>query len=192
MKHCHHCAGPITHHIPEGDDKLRYCCIRCDVVFYQNPNNIVGTLPVHGDKVLLCRRAIEPRYNKWTLPAGFMENGESTMTGAIRESQEEAGIMIKPEACQLYTMFNLPYINQVYFFFLSYLDTADFEAGAESLEVAWFGESEIPWDELAFPVIRITLEQFFSDRLSKRYPVRMYDLKYSEQRQLKTQLISIS
>ncbi|MDX1492315.1 MAG: NUDIX hydrolase [Pseudohongiellaceae bacterium] len=192
MKHCHHCAGPITHHVPEGDDKLRYCCLSCDIIFYQNPNNIVGTLPVYGSKVLLCRRAIEPRYNKWTLPAGFMENGETTIAGAIRESWEEAGITIRQENTELYTLFNLPYINQVYLFFLSKLDSPEYKAGAESLEVALFEEHEIPWDELAFPVVRISLEHYFADRKNNSFPVRMFDLEYSEQRKLSTRLVSSS
>ncbi len=192
MKYCQHCAGPITHHIPPGDDKLRFSCIECDVVFYQNPNNIVGTLPIYEDKVLLCKRAIEPRYGKWTLPAGFMENGETTLQGAIRETAEEAGAVVLPADCSLYTLFNLPYINQVYLFFRTQLRVLDFDPGEESLEVALFSEAEIPWSELAFPVVRITLEQYFTDRRAHQYPVRMFDLSYSEDRQLSTFLISSS
>jgi ADP-ribose pyrophosphatase YjhB (NUDIX family) len=192
MKYCQHCAGPITHRIPPGDDKLRFCCIECDVVFYQNPNNIVGTLPIYEDKVLLCKRAIEPRYGKWTLPAGFMENGETTLQGAIRETAEEAGALVLPADCSLYTLFNLPYINQVYLFFRTQLRVLDFDPGEESLEVALFSEAEIPWSELAFPVVRITLEQYFTDRRAHQYPVRMFDLSYSEDRQLSTFLISSS
>ena len=192
MKYCQHCAGPTTHHIPPGDDKLRFCCIECDVVFYQNPNNIVGTLPIYEDKVLLCKRAIEPRYGTWTLPAGFMENGETTLQGAIRETAEEAGAVVLPADCSLYTLFNLPYINQVYLFFRTQLRVLDFDPGEESLEVALFSEAEIPWSELAFPVVRITLEQYFTDRRAHQYPVRMFDLSYSEDRQLSTFLISCS
>jgi ADP-ribose pyrophosphatase YjhB (NUDIX family) len=192
MKYCHHCAGPISHHIPQGDDKLRYCCLRCDVIFYQNPNNIVGTLPVFESRVLLCKRAIEPRLGKWTLPAGFMENRETTLAGAIRETFEEAGAIVKPDACSLYTLFNLPYINQVYLFFLAQLDSLDYAVGQESLEVKFFSEDEIPWQELAFPVVRITLEQYFSDRKMPKFPVRMFDLHYSEERKLSTELISTS
>lgn len=192
MKFCQHCAGPITHHVPAGDDKLRYCCLQCDVVFYQNPNNIVGTLPVYGDKVLLCKRAIEPRLGKWTLPAGFMENGETTLTGAIRETAEEAKAIIRAQDCQLYTLFNLPYINQVYWFFLTELQTPSFSAGQESLEVALFEEHEIPWGEIAFAVVKITLEQYFADRKNKQFPVRLFDLEYSSERQLSTRLVSHS
>jgi len=192
MKYCHHCAGPIAHQIPPGDDKLRYCCTRCDVVFYQNPNNVVGTLPVYDNRILLCKRAIEPRRGLWTLPAGFMENGETTLQGAIRETLEEAGAIIEPDDCQLYTLFNLPYINQVYLFFRTELRTPDFHPGVESLEVELFEEADIPWDELAFPVVRTTLEQYLADRRAGVFPVRMFDLTYSTTRQLSTTLISQS
>ncbi|MDO9478682.1 MAG: NUDIX hydrolase [Pseudohongiella sp.] len=192
MKFCQHCAGPITHHIPAGDDKLRYCCLSCNVVFYQNPNNIVGTIPVSGNKVLLCRRAIQPRQGLWTLPAGFMENGETTWQGAIRETQEEAGASITLEQDSLYSVFNLPNINQVYLFFRARLDNLDFAPGAESLEVKLFTEDEIPWQEIAFAVVKTTLEQFFKDVSTQRYPVRMYDVTYSPERKAAITLISES
>ena len=182
----------MVHHIPPGDDKLRYCCLQCDVVFYENPRNIVGTLPVLGDRVLLCRRAIEPRRGLWTLPAGFLENGETTLQGAIRETLEEAGAVVLPEDCSLYTLFNLPDINQVYFFFLATLRHEDFHPGVESLEVALLREDEIPWDELAFSVVRVTLEQYFADRRETRFPVRMFDLRHTPQRQLQATLTSSS
>ncbi len=192
MKYCQLCAGPITHRIPPGDDKPRYCCIDCDVVFYENPKNIVGTLPVFGNKVLLCRRAIEPRYGLWTLPAGFLENGETTLQGAVRETLEEAGATVQPEDCTLYTLFNLPCINQVYFFFLTALRAPDFHAGTESLEVELFAEDEIPWDALAFSVVKVTLEQYFADRRRAQFPVRMFDMHYSPERQVRATLISSS
>ena len=192
MRYCQHCAGPIEERIPQGDDKLRFCCVQCNVVFYQNPNNIVGTLPIHKNAVLLCKRAIEPRLGKWTLPAGFMENGETTLAGAVRETLEEAGASIQERDCQLYTLFNLPYINQVYFFFITALPTLEFSAGEESLEVALFEEHEIPWDELAFPVITVTLQQYFADRKNGLFPVRMFDLNYSPTRQLNVRLVSDS
>ncbi|MDP1930880.1 MAG: NUDIX hydrolase [Gammaproteobacteria bacterium] len=192
MKYCHHCAEPITLHVPPGDNKPRYCCLQCDLVFYQNPKNVVGTLPIYEGKVLLCKRAIEPRYGKWTLPAGFMENDETALQGAIRETAEEAGAVVLPEDCSLYTLFNLPFINQVHVYFRTLLRSPEFKSGEESLEVALFSEEEIPWDELAFPVIRITLEQYFADRRSALYPVRMFDLHYSTERKLTTSLISSS
>jgi ADP-ribose pyrophosphatase YjhB (NUDIX family) len=192
MNFCHHCGSPVLQRIPPGDDKLRHCCDSCDVIFYQNPKNIVGTLPVHGDRVLLCRRAIEPRKGRWTLPAGFMENGETCLAGAVRETLEEAGAKIIISRQSLYTLFNLPYINQVYLFFRAELQSLDFNPGAETLEVALFSEAEIPWNEIAFPVVRSTLEHYFQDRKVETFPVRMFDVYYDEERRITTQLISTS
>jgi ADP-ribose pyrophosphatase YjhB (NUDIX family) len=192
MKFCHHCAKPLTHHIPPGDDKLRYCCLACDVIFYQNPNNIVGTLPILGDQILLCRRAIEPRKGLWTLPAGFMENGESTWQGAVRETREEAGAELTLASDSLYTIYNLPNINQVYLFFRGELVNTGFSAGTESLEVRLFREDEIPWEEIAFAVVRSTLKLYFSDRPRQQFPVRMFDVSYSPERKVSMALVSES
>jgi len=190
MKFCPQCAGPITHHIPPGDDKLRYCCLPCDKVYYQNPNNVVGTLPVWQDQVLLCRRAIEPRKGYWTLPAGFLENGETTLEGAIRETHEEAGARLQLPSDSLYALYNLPVINQVYVFFRADLASLDFDPGEESLEVKLFREHEVPWDNIAFAVVRKTLELYFEDRRKQHYPVRMFDVRYSPERKADIQLIS--
>jgi len=192
MKYCQHCAGPITVRVPTGDDKPRDCCLSCDVIFYQNPNNIVGTVPVFEDMVLLCRRAIEPRMGFWTLPAGFMENGETTLAGAIRETAEEAGARVKTDQCTLYTLFNLPHINQVYLLFRAPLADLSFAPGEESLEVALFREEDIPWENIAFQVVRITLQHYFADRRANLFPVRMFDLHYSADRILSTSLVSHS
>ena len=192
MKFCPQCAGPITHHIPPGDDKLRYCCLPCDKVYYQNPNNVVGTLPVWQDQVLLCRRAIEPRKGYWTLPAVFLENGETTLEGAIRETHEEAGARLQLPSDSLYALFNLPVINQVYVFFRADLASLDFDPGEESLEVKLFREHEVPWDNIAFAVVRKTLELYFEDRRKQHYPVRMFDVRYSPERKADIQLISQS
>src|SRR5690554_258211 len=190
MKFCPLCASTITHHIPPGDDKLRYCCLQCDQVFYQNPNNIVGTVPVWGDQVLLCRRAIEPRKGLWTLPAGFMENGESTWRGALRETDEEAGAVVTLRSSNLYALYNLSAINQVYLFFRADLSSPHFDPGPESLEACLFTEQEIPWDEIAFAVVRQTLKDYFKDRKRRRYPVRMYDVGYSAERKATMNLVS--
>jgi len=192
MKFCHHCGGAVLQRVPDGDDKLRYCCDSCDVVFYQNPKNIVGTVPVFEDKVLLCRRAIEPRLGKWTLPAGFMENGETTLAGAIRETAEEAGARVTVEQNNLYTLFNLPYINQVYLFFRARLEDLEFNPGVETQEVALFSEAEIPWSEIAFPVVKSTLEHYFLDLPSRQFPVRMFDVQFDGQKGIDTRLVSHS
>ena len=192
MKYCHHCASPLTHRIPEGDDKPRHICEDCDTVFYQNPKNVVGTVPYCGNRVLLCRRAIEPRLGKWTLPAGFMENGESSLEGAVRETAEEAGASLKLADNSLYTLFNLPRINQVYLFFRAELANLDFDPGVESLEVALFTEAEIPWNEIAFPVVKETLKYFFRDLPTQEFPVRMFDVIHGDNKTFTTTLISQS
>ena len=145
-------------------------CSHCDAIHYQNPKLVIGSIPVwehDGElKVLLCKRAIEPRYGYWTLPAGFMENAETTAEAAVRETEEEAGAHI--EIGELFTLLNVPHVHQVHLFYLARLVDLDFAPGIESLEVALFSERDIPWDELAFPTIRTTLELFFADRVKIR------------------------
>ena len=192
MKFCHQCAGSLILRIPQGDDKPRHCCSKCEAIFYLNPKNVVGTLSFFEDKVLLCKRAIQPRIGKWTLPAGYMENGESSLDGAIRETQEEAGASVIVESDSLYTLFNLPKINQVYIFFRTQLANLNFSAGIESQEVALFSEAEVPWAEIAFPVVKSTLEHYFDDLRSNRFPVRMFDVHHGENRSFTTNLISTS
>jgi len=192
MKFCHQCAGPLILRIPQGDDKPRHCCSQCGTIFYINPKNVVGTVPFFEDKVLLCKRAIQPRIGKWTLPAGYMENGESSLDGAIRETTEEAGASVIVKSDSLYTLFNLPKINQVYMFFRAELANLDFAAGIESTEVALFSEAEIPWPEIAFPVVKSTLEHYFDDLRKNRFPVRMFDVHHGEDRSFTTKLISSS
>jgi ADP-ribose pyrophosphatase YjhB (NUDIX family) len=171
MKYCSDCGQTVSKKIPEGDSQPRYVCDDCDTIHYQNPRIIVGTIPIIGEKVLLCRRAIEPRKGFWTLPAGFMENGETTLQGALRESWEEARANLANES--LYRLFDLPYINQVYIFYRADLVDHSFSAGPESLDVALFTEDEIPWDEIAFPVVTDTLKELFEDRKTGVYPVRV-------------------
>jgi ADP-ribose pyrophosphatase YjhB (NUDIX family) len=166
MKFCSECAHPVTVAIPEGDNRPRYVCTNCGTIHYQNPKMVIGSIPVwerDGElKVLLCKRAIEPRYGYWTLPAGFMENGETTSAAAARETEEEAGANV--ELGNLFTLLNVVHVHQVHLFYLARLVDLDFAPGIESLDVQLFSENEIPWDDLAFPTIRTTLELFFADR----------------------------
>jgi ADP-ribose pyrophosphatase YjhB (NUDIX family) len=174
MKYCSHCGAPVSHRIPSGDNRHRYVCDHCGSIHYQNPRMVVGCLPEWQDRVLLCRRAIEPRYGLWTLPAGFMENGETTAEGAVRETLEEAGARV--EIIDLYTLINVPDIDQVYLLFRARLLDTDFAAGEESLEVALFDEAGIPWDQLAFRTVHTTLRHYFEDRRSGQFPLHCGDL----------------
>ncbi|WP_447528101.1 NUDIX hydrolase [Vreelandella sp. TE19] len=170
MNFCSQCGEKVRFAVPEGDDRPRYLCDGCGAIHYQNPRIVAGTLPVHEDKILLCKRAISPRKGYWTLPAGYMENGETTRDAGLRETREEA--MASVEIKDLYTLIDLPHINQVYMIFLADLN-GGFAAGPESLEVALFAEDDIPWDTLAFPTIERTLKHFFEDRKSDRFPLHM-------------------
>jgi ADP-ribose pyrophosphatase YjhB (NUDIX family) len=175
MKFCTSCGGSITFKIPEDDDRERYVCTSCELIHYINPRIIVGCLPVHEGKVLMCKRAIEPRKNFWTLPAGFMENGETTLDGAARETWEEARARVTD--MELYRIFDIPYISQVYMFYRCNVVDGEFGVGPESLESAFYTEAEIPWDEIAFPVVYKALKEFFSDVRSQQYPVRVSALE---------------
>jgi len=162
MKFCSNCGTTVTLKIPPGDSLPRYVCDSCGVIHYQNPRMVVGCIVEWEDRILLCRRAIEPRYGLWTVPAGFMENGETAQAGAIRETLEEANARV--EIGTLYALYNIPHINQVYLLFRARLLDLDFEAGAETLEARLCAEHEIPWDELAFATVRNTLRHYYSDR----------------------------
>lgn len=170
MNYCNECGAKVGQRIPEGDNRLRYVCNRCETIHYQNPKIVAGCIPEWEQKILLCRRAIEPRHGLWTLPAGFMENGETTIEAAERETYEEA--LAKLTDVQLYAMYNLPHISQVYIMYRGRLVDGLAAPGSESLEVQLFTENEIPWDELAFPVIKKTLEAYFADRSKGLFPVR--------------------
>jgi len=184
MKFCSNCAAPITIKIPTDDSRERHVCESCGVVHYFNPRNVVGTIPVYEHQILLCRRAIAPRYGYWTLPAGFMELGESTSAGAIRETQEEAGAIV--DIGPLYSLLNVSHVEQVHLFYIANMRSPQFQAGEESLEVRLFNESDIPWSEIAFPTVKQTLEWFFADRAAgvfaseKEFSVRSRDILPSE------------
>ena len=174
MKFCSACGAEGHYTIPEGDNRERFVCLSCEIIHYQNPRVVTGCLPIWQDQVLLCLRAIEPRKGYWTLPAGFLENRETIVHGAARETAEEANARVSD--LQLYTVFSLPHISQIYMFYRAELLDGSFAVGEESTEVALFSESDIPWQELAFPVIEKTLELFFKDRSGKDFPVHSHDL----------------
>ncbi len=167
INYCTQCGSKTRKIIPEGDQKLRHVCSQCETIHYQNPKIITGCLIEHDDKILLCRRAIEPQSGKWTLPAGFMENNETTTQGAIRETQEEANANVTE--LQLYSVYDIPHISQVYMIYRGRLSEADFSPGIESLDVQLFNKENIPWQELAFSVIRQTLIAYFNDKKSGTY-----------------------
>ncbi len=166
--------------IPDGDDRERFVCSVCEVIHYSNPRVIVGCVPYYDGKVLLCKRAIEPRKNYWTLPAGFMENGETTPQGAARETWEEAKARVSK--LELYRVFDVPSINQVYMFYRCDLDEGKFGVGPESLETDLYLEQDIPWDEIAFPVVHQTLKSFFRDLQNNHFPVQVSSIEYKPRR----------
>jgi ADP-ribose pyrophosphatase YjhB (NUDIX family) len=175
MKFCSNCAAPVAQRVPPGDSLPRYICDQCGEIHYQNPNLVVGSVPEWEGRVLLCRRAIEPRYGYWTLPAGFMENDETTGDAAMRETLEEAGARI--ELIDPYTMISVPMVNQVHLFYRARLLDLDFAPGEESLEVALFGEAELPWREIAFRTVGLTLKHWFADRARGGFAFHAEDIK---------------
>ncbi|HTS20276.1 MAG TPA: NUDIX hydrolase [Casimicrobiaceae bacterium] len=176
MKFCSHCgSAALEQRIPDGDTLPRWVCASCGTIHYQNPKIVVGCLPDWEGRVLLCRRAIDPRHGLWTLPAGFLENGETLAAGAARETAEEARAQV--EVGELYTVISLPHINQVYMMFRARLTDLDFGPGPESLDVRLFDEEDIPWGELAFRTIGRTLRNFFLDRKVGAFPVHVSALE---------------
>jgi ADP-ribose pyrophosphatase YjhB (NUDIX family) len=162
MKFCSTCGATVALKVPDGDSLPRYVCVSCNIIHYSNPRMIVGCVPYWEDKVLLCKRAIQPRYGLWTVPAGFMENGETLDIGAARETLEEAGARV--DMGMLYAVYSIPHVNQVYLLFLAQLKDLDYQSGAESLDTRLFTQDEIPWDQIAFATVRNTLTHYFADR----------------------------
>jgi len=167
IRYCSACGQPVTLSVPPGDHRPRHVCLGCGTVHYSNPKLIVGALPQWQGRVLLCRRAIEPQFGKWTLPAGFMEDRETLAEAARRETLEEAGARLELE--ELYTVFSVPRISQVHVIYRARLLDLDFAPGEESLEVALFDLDEIPWTEIAFHTVRLTLEHYRADRQSGQW-----------------------
>jgi len=162
MNFCSHCGARVAVRVPPGDSLPRHVCDACGTIHYQNPRIIVGCIPAWENRVLLCKRAIEPRYGLWTVPAGFLENGETTADGAKRETLEEANANV--EIGDLFALYNIPHINQVYMLFRARLLDLNYHAGAETLELRLCGDTDVPWNEIAFASIRNTLTHYFNDQ----------------------------
>ncbi len=174
FKHCKLCGAPVNYVVPVDDNRERAVCTACGNVHYENPLNVVGTLPVWGDQVLLCRRNIEPRYGYWTLPAGFMELNETAAEGALRETIEEAGASVEMQG--LYTVINVVRVGQVHLFYRARLLNTHFAPGPETIEAQLFSEADIPWDDLAFKTVKVTLQRFFEDRKTGQFEVHCADI----------------
>ena len=175
---CRQCGTAVDLRLPDdGDTRVRAVCPACGMVHYDNPLNVVGTVPhwgEHGEYVLLCKRNIEPRLGKWTLPAGFMELNETTAEGAQRETDEEAGAHIAMGA--LFTLMNVARVGQVHFYYRAQLLSTTFNPGHETQEARLFQEHEVPWDDLAFRTVRETLERYFADRRRGRFGFHAFDI----------------
>lgn len=175
IKHCKDCGSAVHYRLPDdGDTKQRAVCPACGTVHYENPLNVVGTVPYWGEQVLLCKRNIEPRWGKWTLPAGFMELNETVAEGAARETLEESGAVFELEG--LFSLVNVARVGQVHLFYRARLLSAQFDPGHETLEARLFSEAEIPWEEIAFRTVKETLTRYFDDRRSGRFSIHTLDI----------------
>ncbi len=176
IKHCCQCGAGVSLMVPAGDNRERQVCDVCGQIHYQNPTVVCGCLAVWEERILLCKRAIEPRLGLWTLPAGFMENGETVQQGAARETMEEAGAALAGQT--LYGIYNLRRANQVYVMFrAALLGEHAFAAGAESLEARLFEAREIPWSKIAFRVISATLRRYLAERETGNFSVLVEDIE---------------
>ncbi len=174
MSFCTACGHLTQDKVPLGDHQIRQVCVNCDTIHYVNPKVICGALAIWQDKVLLCRRAIEPRYGLWTLPAGYMELFETMEQGSARETREEAEAEVDIE--HLYCMYDIPRIGQIYVLFKAQLIDGKFGAGEETIESKLFAEHEIPWEQLAFPSVERTLRHYFADKKQQDYPLHLETL----------------
>ena len=175
MNFCSNCAAPLARRVPPGDSLPRYVCDACGEVHYQNPKLVVGSIPEWDGRLLLCRRAIEPRYGYWTLPAGFMENDETAGDAARRETLEEAGARI--ELGEPFSLISVPQVNQVHLFYRARLLDLEFRPGEESLEVALFEEAQVPWKDVAFRTVGLTLKHWFADRRNGAFALHAEDIR---------------
>ena len=174
MKFCANCGAAVVQRVPPGDSLPRWVCDNCGEIHYQNPKLVVGTIPEHEGRVLLCRRAIEPRYGYWTLPAGFMENDETAWQAALRETLEEAGATV--ELAEPFSLISVPRVNQVHLFYRARLLDLDFKPGEETLEVAMFDEAGLPWNDIAFRTVGRTLKLWLSDRQAGTFTFHAEDI----------------
>ena len=173
MKFCTQCAAPVDSRVPEGDNRPRFVCTNCGNIHYQNPRMVVGCVPEYQGALLLCKRSISPRYGFWTVPAGFMELGETVAAAALRETWEEAQARV--ELGPLFALVDVVHAGQVHAFFEATLPAPEFGAGAETLETRLFETREIPWDELAFPSVRLALESYLENRRSGSATLHLLD-----------------
>lgn len=174
-KHCRNCGTTVVYRVPDdGDTKERGVCPACLTVHYENPLNVVGTIPVLGERVLLCKRNIEPRLGKWTLPAGFMELHETVAEGAARETLEEAGAQF--EMGEFFSLVNIARVGQVHLFYRARLLSDQFDPGHETQEARLFTEDEVPWDEIAFRTVGETLRRYFADRRQGQFSIHVIDI----------------
>jgi ADP-ribose pyrophosphatase YjhB (NUDIX family) len=174
MNYCSNCGAAIQKKMPPGDNRPRFVCESCGTIYYQNPKIVAGCIAEWEGQILMCRRAIVPRYGLWTLPGGFMENDETVLEAAIRETYEEANANV--DVIHLFALFNLPHVNQVYMMFRSRLLDLNYGPGEESLEVQLFAEEHIPWDQLAFQTIYHTLRFYFDDQRLGNFGFHMGDI----------------
>ena len=170
MNYCSHCSGRISQRTPPNDNRSRFVCDSCGAIHYENPKLVVGCFPEWHDQLLLCLRNIEPRRNRWTLPAGYLENGETVLAGAQRETFEETRARV--EQLKPYLLLDLPHINQIYLLFRGKLCRPEFAPTSESLEVRLFSSDEIPWNAIAFPVIEQALKHYFHDKQTGKFPFK--------------------
>jgi ADP-ribose pyrophosphatase YjhB (NUDIX family) len=174
MNYCSVCGKPVSKKIPPGDNLLRFVCESCQTIHYHNPKIVAGCIPEWGNQILLCRRAIEPKSGLWTFPAGFMEIGESTEQAARRETEEEAHAQV--EVTSLYAVLSLPHVGQVYMVFRGRMVTPEYRAGEESLDVRLFNRDAIPWDDIAFSVVKDALRRYVEDAVHGTFRVHVASL----------------
>jgi ADP-ribose pyrophosphatase YjhB (NUDIX family) len=174
IRHCRACGAPTEYRTPADDNRERAVCTACETIHYENPLNVVGTVPEWDGRVLLCLRNIEPRRGFWTLPAGFMELGETSSEGALRETLEESGaeIALGP----LFTVLDVPHVGQLHLYYRARMLSDRLDPGPETIEARLFEESEIPWDSLAFRTVRFTLERWFADRRRGQFETHTADI----------------